>query len=104
MSALDPSDQSRQHEGAKDGGVPTSLAQGVCGAGPVNETEANATRYVNQESGTAVENENVNAEQMATLSEGKVAGAVKRKGGSQKTPGGQPDGVTFDDYAADLDR
>ena len=48
-----------------------------------------------------LQNENVNAEQMATLSEGKVADAVQRKNGGQRADGVAP---VIDDFTANLDQ
>lgn len=47
----------------------------------------------------AVENPNVEAEQMETLAEGKVASAVEKKSGAQKADGKD---VHIDDFASDL--
>lgn len=92
-----PSERSQ----GQDQGTFSSLGRGVKdGSGPVDATEARNTG-----SGGAdedLQNPNVNAEQLATLGEGKVADAVQRKSGIQKAPG---DGeVKYDDYASDLDR
>ncbi|KUI54482.1 hypothetical protein VP1G_01865 [Cytospora mali] len=82
-------------------GTFSSLGRGVRGGQPSDATE---TRNTNpgRTSDEEPQNENVDAEQMASAGEGKVAAAVERKSGTQKAPG---DGeVTFDDYASDLDR
>ncbi|KFA55272.1 hypothetical protein S40293_04967 [Stachybotrys chartarum IBT 40293] len=47
------------------------------------------------------QNPNVDAEQLATLAEGKVATAVQSKPGSQKIPGVES---KFDTYTDDLER
>lgn len=78
-------------------GVPTSRGLGVHGSEPVDELEARNTHV-----GSQLENENVNAEQMATLAEGKVADAVDRKSGTQQVPGQGP--AEEQDFASDLDR
>jgi len=80
-------------------GMPTSLGRGERGGGPVDAKEASATY---SESRQGAQNENVDAEQMATLAEGDVADAVERKSGTQRAPG--QDNVQFDDFASDLDR
>lgn len=91
-----PSERSRE-------GTFSALGRGVSGgSGPVDATEARNTGISSGEAGEQTQNPNVNAEQLATLSEGKVADAVQRKSGIQKAPG---DGeVKYDDYASDLDR
>lgn len=81
-------------------GIPTSRGRGVLGSEPVDELEARNTSVA--EPGNQLENENVNAEQMATLSEGKVADAVGRKSGTQQVPGQGP--AEEQDFASDLDR
>lgn len=82
-------------------GTFSSLGSGVeGGSGPVDATEARSTGGTG--AGGQPQNPNVDAEQLATLGEGKVADAVQRKSGIQKAPG---DGeVKYDDYASDLDR
>ena len=82
--------------------MPTSLARGERGSGPVDEKEAQATRRLGDSGDSAPENENVDAEKMATLAEGDVADAVERKSGTQRAPG--QDNVQFDDFASDLDK
>lgn len=83
-------------------GTFSSLGNGVQGgSGPVDATEARSTGS-GVGAGEQPQNPNVDAEQLATLGEGKVADAVQRKSGIQKAPG---DGeVKYDDYASDLDR
>lgn len=83
-------------------GTFSSLGNGVQGgSGPVDATEARNTGS-GFGAGEQPQNPNVDAEQLATLGEGKVADAVQRKSGIQKAPG---DGeVKYDDYASDLDR
>lgn len=92
-----PSERSQGH----DQGFFSSLGRGVKGgSGPVDATEAMNTGSSGADGD--LQNPNVNAEQLATLGEGKVADAVQRKSGIQKAPG---DGeVKYDDYASDLDR
>lgn len=84
-------------------GTFSSLGSGVQGgSGPVDATEAGSTGSIRSGAGEQPQNPNVNAEQLATFSEGKVADAVQHKSGIQKAPG---DGeVKYDDYASDLDR
>lgn len=89
----------RQSNNPQDG-VPTSRGLGVHGGGPVDGQEARATRIGRPEN--QLENENVNAEQMATLAEGKVADAVQTKSGTQQVPGSGP--AEEQDFASDLDR
>lgn len=68
----------------------------------MDATEARNTGSIGSGDGEQLQNPNVNAEQLATFSEGKVADAVQHKSGIQKAPG---DGeVKYDDYASDLDR
>ena len=87
-----------QHEDA----VPQSLGRGVHGGGPTNPKEARETHHVGDESRQSFpQNENVDAEQLATYGEGKVADAVERKSGTQRVPGEKPG---LDDFASDLDR
>lgn len=82
-------------------GVPSSLGRGVTGgSGPVDDREARSTDW--RREGGEVQNENVDAEQMATLGEGKVADAVARKSGTQQVPGQGP--AEEQDFASDLDR
>lgn len=83
-------------------GVPSSLGRGVHSSGPVDNQEANSTGVTGQQRGTQLQNDNVNAEQMATLGEGKVADAVARKSGTQQAPGYGP--AEEQDFASDLDR
>ncbi|KXH64710.1 hypothetical protein CNYM01_02024 [Colletotrichum nymphaeae SA-01] len=79
-----PQSQSR----SVDEATPSSLGAGVHSSGPVDETERRNTAYVSEGgSSRELENPNVEAEQMATLAEGKVADAVERKSGTQKVPG-----------------
>lgn len=47
------------------------------------------------------QNENVDAEQLATLSEGKVADAVKKTSGRDKP---RKDDIQIEDYTSDLER
>lgn len=47
------------------------------------------------------QNDNVEAEQLATLSEGKVADAVKKSSGRDKP---RKDDIQIEDYASDLER
>ncbi|KAG8160816.1 hypothetical protein KVR01_009080 [Diaporthe batatas] len=84
-------------------GTFSSLGSGVQGgSGPVDATEARSTGSMGSGAAEQLQNPNVNAEQLATFSEGKVADAVQRKSGIQKAP---DDGeVKYDDYASDLDR
>lgn len=82
-------------------GVPTSRGHGVHSSGPVDDQEARATRVADSQ-GHHLENDNVNAEQMATLAEGEVASAVDRKSGTQQAPGSGP--AEEQDFASDLDR
>lgn len=63
--------------------------------------EAANTSHGQQLGRSALQNENEDAEQMATLAEGSVAHAVERKSGTQRH--GNQD-VKLDDYASDLDR
>ncbi|CAN8101874.1 unnamed protein product [Discula destructiva] len=81
-------------------GIPTSRGRGVHGSEPVDELEARNTHVGRPQD--QLENENVNAEQMATLGEGKVADAVDRKSGTQQVPGQGP--AEEQDFASDLDR
>jgi hypothetical protein len=85
--------------------LPTSLAQGVRGHGPVDATEARNTG-VKPANTTAdrYENDSVEArESLATFGEGEVATAEQRKSGTQRAPG-QKGEVVFEDFASDLDR
>lgn len=85
------------------GGVPTSRGYGVHGSAPVDAQEAAATsRDTAGEGGEPLQNPNVNAEQLATLAEGKVADAVSRKSGTQQAPGAGP--AEAPDFSSDLDR
>ncbi|KAI7787354.1 hypothetical protein LA080_016429 [Diaporthe eres] len=90
-----------QRSQGQDQGTFSSLGSGVQGgSGPVDATEARSTGTSGSDA--QPQNPNVDAEQLATLGEGKVADAVQRKSGIQKAPG---DGeVKYDDYASDLDR
>lgn len=81
-------------------GIPTSRGHGVHGSGPVDDQEARATRVGDPQG--QLENDSVNAEQMATLGEGKVADAVDRKSGTQQVPGAGP--AEEQDFASDLDK
>lgn len=93
-----PSERSK----GQDQGTFSSLGRGVVGgSGPVDATEARSTGATGS-GDEGLQNPNVNAEQLATLSEGKVADAVQRKSGIQKAPGDSE--VKYDDYASDLDR
>lgn len=76
-------------------GTPSALGYGVHGSAPVDSNEV-------PEKDDKVQNPNVNAEQLATLSEGKVADAVARKSGTQQAPGSGP--AEEQDFASDLDR
>ncbi|OHF01855.1 hypothetical protein CORC01_02733 [Colletotrichum orchidophilum] len=93
-----PQSQSR----SADDATPSSLGAGVRSSGPVDETERRNTAYVSEGSREAAgpENPNVEAEQMATLAEGKVADAVERKSGTQKVPGQE---ITVDDFGSGLE-
>lgn len=82
-------------------GTPSSLGYGVHSSGPVDAQEARSTD-VGQQTGETRQNENVDAEQMATLGEGKVADAVANKSGTQQAPGSGP--AEEQDFASDLDR
>ncbi|KAF9874976.1 hypothetical protein CkaCkLH20_07670 [Colletotrichum karsti] len=92
-----PQSQSR----TADDAVPSSLGQGVHSSGPVDATEERNTAYSSSGNDDGPENPNVEAEQMETLAEGKVADAVDRKSGAQKAPGQE---VQFDDDASGLER
>ncbi|KAH0427705.1 hypothetical protein CcaCcLH18_09536 [Colletotrichum camelliae] len=92
-----PQSQSR----SADDAVPSSLGQGVHSSGPVDATEQRNTAYSSTGASQGPENPNVEAEQMETLAEGKVADAVDRKSGAQKVPGQD---VQFDDYASGLEQ
>lgn len=81
-------------------GVPTSRGLGVHGSEPIDSLEARNTHVGSYQAQT--QNENVDAEQMATLAEGKVADAVDRKSGTQQVPGQGP--AEEQDFASDLDR
>ncbi|ROV98016.1 hypothetical protein VMCG_07002 [Cytospora schulzeri] len=81
-------------------GTFSSLGRGVQGGDPADATEARHTSRGG--AGEKTENENVDAEQMATLGEGKVADAVERKSGMQKAPGDAE--VKIDDFSSDLDK
>lgn len=87
---------------SQQGGVPTSRGLGVHGSGPVDDQEARATRFGGSRGQDDLENDSVNAEQMATLAEGSVADAVDRKSGTQQAPGSGP--AEEQDFASDLDR
>lgn len=81
-------------------GTFSSLGRGVRGGEPADATEArNTSRGGDSDK---AQNENVDAEQMATLGEGKVADAVERKSGMQKAPGDAE--VKIDDFSSDLDK
>lgn len=90
------------HQSRPQEGIPSSLGRGVDSSGPADDREARSTGLVGHETGERLENENVNAEQMATLGEGEVAGAVARKSGTQQVPGSGP--AEEQDFASDLDR
>ena len=79
--------------------TPTSVAQGVRSSGPADEREARATGH--GDASGQPQNENVDAEQLATLAEGEVADAVQRKSGTQRHGDQEP---LFDDYGADLEK
>ncbi|KAM0328588.1 hypothetical protein ACHAQA_004996 [Verticillium albo-atrum] len=82
--------------------VPSSLGRGVQGSGPVDETERRNTEYAEPGAGiTGPENPNVEAEQLETFAEGKVADAVDRKSGTQIAPG---ESVTDQSFTDDLER
>lgn len=94
---------SQQHNTRLGDAIPSSLGRGVRGSGPVDAQEARETGRGGYGDGQLQQNENVNAdEQMATLSEGKVAHAVQRKSGTQQVPGSGP--AEEQDFASDLDR
>ena len=91
-------DSQRSNEDA----VPQSLGRGTHGSGPTDAREARETYHKSEEGQQSVpENENVDAEQVATYGEGEVADAVQRKSGTQRAAGENPG---LDDYASDLDR
>ncbi|KAL0943295.1 uncharacterized protein CTRU02_201181 [Colletotrichum truncatum] len=92
-----PSSQSQKADDA----VPSSLGWGVHSSGPVSETEKRNTVYSDRAAREGPENANVEAEQLETFAEGKVADAVDRKSGGQKVPGQE---LHFDDYADGLER
>ncbi|KAK1973546.1 hypothetical protein LZ30DRAFT_765169 [Colletotrichum cereale] len=86
-----------------DDATPSSLAAGVRSSGPADATERENTAYVTEgESHKGPENPNVEAEQMETLAEGKVANAVERKSGTQMAPGQHE--VRIDDFGSGLER
>lgn len=90
-----------QSNGIQDA-TSTSLGFGVQSSGPADETEAKNTKWVSQEEARkGPENPNVDAEQLATLAEGKVADAVERKSGTQRVPGQT---IVEDNYAGDIER
>lgn len=90
-----------QSNGIQDA-TSTSLGFGVQSSGPSDETEAKNTKWVSQDDARkGPENPNVDAEQLATLAEGKVADAVDRKSGTQRVPGQT---IVEDNYAGDLER
>lgn len=109
----DPVEKSRSSHNENASGVavpqergedptPSSLATGVQGRRePVNEREARNTGHGSRTGENELQNDSENAEQMATLSEGKVADAVQRKSGTQRHGDKEP---KFDDFASDLDR
>lgn len=82
----------------KNDAVPSSLGQGVT---PSGHSDGRGVIGGERSSQQVKQNENVDAEQLATLSEGKVADAVQRKSGTQRHGDQDPHS---DDYAADLDR
>ncbi|KAG7117400.1 hypothetical protein HYQ46_011113 [Verticillium longisporum] len=85
-----------------DEAVPSSLGYGVQGSGPVDETERRNTEYAAPGAGTkGPENPNVEAEQLETFAEGKVADAVDRKSGTQLAEG---ETVTDQSFTDDLER
>ncbi|KAJ0118697.1 hypothetical protein J7T55_012951 [Diaporthe amygdali] len=95
-----PSVPSERHQ---DQGTFSSLGSGAQnGSGPLDAKEARNTSTSASGNEDRPQNPNVDAEQLATLSEGKVADAVQRKSGIQKAPGDSE--VKYDDYASDLDR
>ncbi|KAK2031117.1 hypothetical protein LX32DRAFT_681403 [Colletotrichum zoysiae] len=93
----------RSQARSADDAVPSALGAGVRSSGPADARERENTAYVPEgESREGPENPNVEAEQMETLAEGKVADAVERKSGTQKAPG--QDEVRIDDFGSGLER
>ncbi|TDZ19281.1 hypothetical protein Cob_v007461 [Colletotrichum orbiculare MAFF 240422] len=93
-----PQTQSR----TADDAVPSSLGQGVHSSGPVDATEKANTGYKAPGAPTeGYENPNVEAAQLETFAEGKVADAVDRKSGTQKVPGQE---IVEEDFASGLER
>ncbi|KAF4955088.1 hypothetical protein FGADI_4833 [Fusarium gaditjirri] len=62
---------------------------------------ASVESQVSKQSETPLQNENENAEQLATLAEGKVADAVKGASSRDKPRKGD---IEIEDYASDLER
>ncbi|PCD31196.1 hypothetical protein AU210_010854 [Fusarium oxysporum f. sp. radicis-cucumerinum] len=62
---------------------------------------ASVESQVSKQSETPLQNDNENAEQLATLAEGKVADAVKGTSSRDKP---RKDDIKIEDYASDLDR
>lgn len=62
---------------------------------------ASVESQVSRQSETPLQNDNENAEQLATLAEGKVADAVKGTSSRDKP---RKDDIKIEDYASDLDR
>lgn len=91
----------RSQARSADDAVPSSLGAGVRSSGPADATERENTAYVSGDAPQdGPENPNVEAEQMETLAEGKVADAVERKNGTQTAPGQE---VHDDDFASGLE-
>ncbi|OBR11398.1 hypothetical protein CH63R_03694 [Colletotrichum higginsianum IMI 349063] len=91
----------RSQARSADDAVPSSLGAGVRSSGPADATERENTAYVSRDAPQdGPENPNVEAEQMETLAEGKVADAVERKNGTQTAPGQE---VHDDDFASGLE-
>lgn len=80
----------------------SALGYGVHSSEPVDKTEAkNTARVPADAANRGPQNENVDAEQLATFGEGKVADAVERKSGTQQASGQK---VVTDDFAEGLER
>ncbi|ENH72971.1 hypothetical protein FOC1_g10009707 [Fusarium oxysporum f. sp. cubense race 1] len=62
---------------------------------------ASVESQVSKQSETPLQNDNENAEQLATLAEGKVADAVKGTSSRDKP---RKDDIKIEDYASDLER
>ena len=84
---------------AGQSGLSQSSAQGVRATGPADEAEARESHRAKVNAG--LQNENEDAEQLATFAEGEVADAVQKKSGTQRHG---DDEVTFEDNAADLQK